>query len=73
VARLGIIVAKKKVKTAVARHRIKRLVRESFRQARQSLPDIDVIVLARQGIEKKSNQTIFNELDKHWRYLKSNA
>jgi ribonuclease P protein component len=47
-ARLGLSVSKKKVKTAVARNRFKRLVREAFRLNRAELPPgIDLVVVPR--------------------------
>lgn len=42
-ARLGLVVAKKLLRTAVARNLTKRLVREAFRQKRQVLPDTDFV------------------------------
>lgn len=49
-ARLGIIVAKRNVKRAVDRNRIRRLIRESFRQEKEGLRGLDIIVLARYNI-----------------------
>jgi ribonuclease P protein component len=46
--RLGISVGRRKVRRAVARNRIKRLVREAFRLARSELPaGVDLIVVPR--------------------------
>jgi ribonuclease P protein component len=47
-ARLGISVGRKKVRRAVARNRIKRLVREAFRLSKSELPvGIDLVVVPR--------------------------
>jgi ribonuclease P protein component len=46
--RLGITVSTR-VGTAVVRNRIKRWVREAFRDASPSLPPVDVVVVARPG------------------------
>ncbi|HWE36125.1 MAG TPA: ribonuclease P protein component [Isosphaeraceae bacterium] len=47
-ARLGLSVSKKKLKTAVARNRFKRLVREAFRRNKAELPTgIDLVVVPR--------------------------
>ena len=45
--RIGIIVSKKVAPRAVDRNRIKRLVRETFRQDRWRLESNDLVVLAR--------------------------
>ena len=47
-ARLGVSVAKKRVRAATARNRIKRLIREAFRLSKSSLPTgIDLVVIPR--------------------------
>ena len=42
--RLGLVVGKKLLKHAVARNRLKRIVREQFRLRRASLPGVDLVV-----------------------------
>lgn len=64
--RLGLVIAKKHIRLAVQRNRIKRLIRESFRQQQQSLTGIDVIVLARKGMDELSNAVISKQLDQQW-------
>jgi ribonuclease P protein component len=47
-ARLGISVGKKKVKSAVERNRIKRVIREAFRLTKQEWPSgIDYVIVPR--------------------------
>src|SRR5271167_944785 len=43
-ARLGMSVAARNLKAAVARNRIRRLIRESFRRSRSSLPALDLVI-----------------------------
>jgi ribonuclease P protein component len=43
-ARLGVVIAKKLLKRAVDRNRVKRIVREQFRRRRAELPAYDLIV-----------------------------
>jgi ribonuclease P protein component len=43
-ARLGLIIGKRHAKRAVERNRIKRVLRESFRNGRTTLPRLDVVV-----------------------------
>jgi len=68
-ARLGITVAKKRVKNASDRNRIKRIIRESFRLKRHSLPNIDIIVIAKHGIGSLTNQELHKQLEKLWNKL----
>lgn len=69
-SRLGLVIAKKHLKRAVDRNRVKRVLRESFRTLEPPLaPAMDIVVLARKGlgeIEKPALQRIFN---KQWRRL----
>jgi ribonuclease P protein component len=44
-ARLGLAIPRQRVRTAVARNRIKRMVRESFRIHQQGLEGLDVVVM----------------------------
>lgn len=66
--RLGLAIAKKHIRTAVARNRIKRLIRESFRQQQQLAP-IDVIVLARKGVDHLDNAQIRQQLQQLWQRI----
>jgi ribonuclease P protein component len=68
-ARLGLAISKRVIKTAVGRNRIKRLVRESFRQQQADLQALDIVVLCRNGAVDASNEVLFAALDKHWHRL----
>lgn len=64
--RLGITVSKKRLRHAHERNRVKRLIRESFRLNQKKLPHIDVVVVAKSGLDKLTNQQIYALLDKLW-------
>ena len=61
-ARLGLVIAKKHVRLAVQRNRVKRQLRESFRRHQQVLVGLDIVVLARPGLGKLDNgaKAIYN-------------
>ena len=67
-SRLGVVVAKKAIRRAVRRNRIKRLVREQFRHHPFDKA-IDLVVLARSGADQMDNPDVWNELDRLWRAL----
>ena len=64
--RLGLTVAKKYVKRANQRNRIKRICRERFRLQQHQLPNYDFIVIARKGIKELDNTMLSQALDKLW-------
>lgn len=66
-ARLGLALSKKMIAKAHDRNRVKRLLRECFRQTQ--LPAIDVIFLARTGVAKQTNLGINSRLSKTWEKL----
>ncbi len=65
--RLGLAIAKKRVKLAVQRNRIKRQIRESFRLNQHNLPHIDMVVMVKSGTDKLENKEINQQLEKIWR------
>ena len=67
-SRLGVVVAKKNIRRAVRRNRIKRLVREQFRHHPFDTA-IDLVVLARSGADQLDNPSVWQELDRLWRTL----
>lgn len=67
--RLGLAISKRRAKRAVDRNRIKRVVRESFRHAAADLPDVDVVVLARQATHRRTRRQLFDSLTQHWHKL----
>lgn len=64
--RLGLVIAKKHIRHAVNRNRVKRLLRESFRKKQHNLPPIDAIVLARRNSESLTNENVLEIIDSLW-------
>lgn len=69
-ARLGFVLAKKHIKLAVDRNRIKRVVRESFRHNKQQLNAIDLVVLGRKGLAELDNHELRVMIDALWFKMK---
>ena len=67
--RLGMAIAKKRVKLAVQRNRMKRLTRESFRKNQHKLPAVDLVVMVKSGIDQLDNAVITQQLEKIWRKI----
>jgi ribonuclease P protein component len=67
--RLGLVIAKKNVRLAVQRNRIKRVAREFFRQVPQAGTSMDVVLLARRGIDDLDNGELSNILQQLWQRL----
>jgi ribonuclease P protein component len=72
-ARLGFVVAKRKVRRAHERNRIKRLARESFRLNQAQLPALDIILMAKSEALNLSNAELYDQLRKAWRALVKKA
>lgn len=71
--RLGLVVAKKHVRRAVARNQVKRVTRETFRLQQHKLPPIDAIVLARHGAETLSKSDLQQILNGLWKRVAKKA
>ncbi|MDX7991745.1 ribonuclease P protein component [Xenorhabdus sp. Reich] len=65
--RIGLTVAKKNVKRAHERNRIKRLARESFRLNQHKLPSMDFVILVRKGVSELDNRELTEAFGKLWR------
>lgn len=62
--RLGLAIAKKVIKRAVDRNRLKRIARESFRLRQHTLTALDIVVLARRDALTASPETLRQSLEK---------
>ena len=66
--------AKKNIRHAVQRNRIKRQVRESFRINSVCENSLDIVVLARRGLDQMDNPAVRSLLDKCWyKLMQKNA
>lgn len=68
-ARLGLAISKKRIKTAVARNYIKRVIRESFRHHQHALGNIDIIVMGQSRAVRAPRQQVRECLQQHWKNL----
>ena len=64
--RLGLAVPRRAVRGAVARHRLKRRIRESFRHHTEHLAGLDIVVIARSGAEKMDPKRFRDVLARAW-------
>ena len=71
--RLGLAIAKKHVRRAVDRNRVKRVVREHFRLHSEGIGGLDIIVLARRGLAEQTRPELRAGLERHWRRLEGVA
>ena len=70
-ARLGLSIGTKAVGNSVARNRVKRLVRESFRRAAPELAGLDLVVGARNGARTAHNARLRESLDGLWKQIRN--
>tara|TARA_R110002094_G_scaffold3689_3_gene11917 strand:+ start:578 stop:952 length:375 start_codon:yes stop_codon:yes gene_type:complete len=71
--RVGLVIAKKNVRLAVQRNRVKRIIRESFRLQHSGLPNLDIVVLARKGMGDLDNPTLQRLIQNSWQRLSKYA
>ncbi len=68
--RLGMVIAKKRVKRAVDRNRLKRILRQNFREKFTHLPAYDFVVLVRRPLTKDQlSQEIDTEVSSLFRRI----
>ena len=64
-SRLGLVIGKKNVPTAVARNKIKRVVRETFRLTQLPVA-VDLVFLARKDLGKLSSAELATLIQQSW-------
>jgi len=64
-SRLGLVIAKKNIPTAVQRNLVKRIARETFRK-KHFQKSVDVVFLARNGADKLSRQKLTQIIQNAW-------
>ena len=68
-ARLGLAVAKKRIRRANRRNRLKRLVRESFRENQDRLAGLDLVVIGLAAADREPGRVLRGSLGRHWTIL----
>ena len=66
VPRLGLAISKKHCRKATARNRIKRAIRESFRQHQQQLTCLDIVVINQPAAALADAGAMTKSLERHW-------
>lgn len=69
VARIGFILPKRRVRLAVARNLVKRIIRESFRRRQETLAGLDIVVMARDGLAALEPVPLRAAADRQFQYL----
>ncbi len=64
--RLGLAISSKSLPLATRRNRLKRLIRESFRQNQHAMPKVDVVVMARRAAGAGNHVAVREELMRLW-------
>jgi ribonuclease P protein component len=68
-ARLGLAIATRTLGSSVARNRLKRITRESFRLVQHALPAVDIMVSARTAARSSDAKQLRISLEKHWKII----
>ena len=71
VARLGFAISRKNVHLASTRNRLKRIIREDFRRRKDDLKGLDIVIVAKRGVNTVNHSIIARSLSIQWKKLKS--
>ena len=69
-ARLGLAIARKQVRRAVDRNRLKRIARECFRHQAEALQGIDLVVMARAEAATADKSRLRDSLERLMRRIR---
>jgi ribonuclease P protein component len=69
--RLGLAISKKHCRKATARNRIKRAIRESFRQHQHELTGLDIVVINQPPASLANTTAMKESLERHWQKCSS--
>jgi len=72
-SRIGMVIGKKSIKFAVDRNKVKRAIRETFRRNYRSETNLDIVVVARPGVNKVLENGLHTGLIKMWADLSGKA
>ncbi|MBV1790373.1 ribonuclease P protein component [Marinobacterium sp. D7] len=67
--RIGFVISKKNIRRAVKRNRVRRIIRESFRLHQHQLPNVDIVILARRGLDQLENPELHKMIERCWSRL----
>ncbi|MFP4273111.1 MAG: ribonuclease P protein component [Halothiobacillaceae bacterium] len=62
-SRLGLAIAKRQIRRAHERNRIKRIAREAFRARARKLPPVDLVLMAHTQVEQLDGRALRQALD----------
>ena len=68
--RIGLAIGKRQAKLAVERNRVKRQLREDFRQRFEELPALDCVVYLNAGSVSHNNLALRTAIDRIWQKVK---
>ena len=68
--RIGFVISKKNIRRAVKRNRVRRIIRESFRLHQHDLPNVDIVILARRGLDELDNPALHKMMSRSWSRLR---
>ena len=71
--RIGIILSKKQVRLACDRNRLRRIIRESFRHHRNSLPNSDFVLVGLNRMQQLTSKEIVLCIEKQWQYFQKSS